>query len=401
MLESVPAQPNNHKTELDFHENRWEKKAEEYRGSLMRRILNRNRTMTAEDFMYQEAVSDNVDFDKRQHEEFEKWQQHLKVVIDHLKEKKRNPENPDIRPLLLILGGGMKGPYSAGQVVGLNEIGMTADVFSTIVGISAGAGTAAYYAAGPEQTRKGTSLFYEECVTKSFIDKARLTKVMDVGWLTGTAMGTGEKKLDEDAVRRCPAQLFFGVTRVSENGDYSPDFIDAKTAQPGLLPAMRASMSVPLVAGEVPPVNGVRYIDGAFDPLPIEEVIERFNPTDILVLPNTPFDRLDAFRLSPTELMVAELAGSLGKAGSLNSLGQLEKFMQIKEELRKSLETIESTKRVNVGIMWPPESGLDALRQNGGDIKAAVYESARAVFDDFGVPQPEEVPLYEHQKLAA
>ncbi len=334
--------------------------------------------------------------------EFEKWQEGLRVVVENLKEKKNNPENKEVRPLLLILGGGMKGPYSAGQVAGLNEVGMTADVFDTVIGISAGAGTAAYYVAGPEQTLIGSSLFYEECTTPDFINARRISRVMDVEYLTAKAMGEGEKKLDETAVRAAKTELYFGVTQLPKDGsDPQEEFINAKTAEPGLLPAMRASMSVPLVAGEVPPVNGIEYVDGAFDPMPIAAIIERFKPTDILVLPNTPFNRLDTFRLSKTEYVVAELAKALGSTGSLVSLGQLEKFMLIKEQLRKSMEYIQKEQHVNIGIMWPPDSNLDALRQNGDDIKTAVYESARGVIKEFGAEQPHDLHLYESEKFAS
>lgn len=313
--------------DLYFHEERWKRMAENHVDRPWWAKLFNQRKMEPEDFRYKEALRDNEDFDRRQHEEFEKWQEDLRIVVDNIKKKRELLDHPDspenqeaeIRPLLLILGGGMKGPYSAGQVVGLNESGIPADTFDNIVGISAGAGAAAYYAAGPEQTKKRASLFYEECATRDFIDIWRgLGKVMNVKKLTMRYMGEGEKELDEDVVQSCRANLYFGVTKVPE-GDDEPDaeFIDAKTAQPGLRPAMRASMSVPLVAGEIPLVNDVEYVDGAFDPLPVQKIIEKFNPTDILVLPNTPFDRLDAFELSHLEHMIAQIA----KIGSYRFIG--------------------------------------------------------------------------------
>lgn len=410
--ESPSSKPLEKPAEFEFHQKRFEKMAEEHanRGWL-KRLLDRNAEMTAEDFAHDEALRDLTDFNKRQHAEFKEWEQGLRPVVQHLLEKKKAPENKEIRPLLLILGGGMKGPYSAGQVLGLNEAGITSEVFDTIVGISAGAGAAAYYTAGPEQTRLGTSLFYEECTTPAFINFARLRDIMSINTLMKW-MGGPEKKLDEEAIRKSRAKLYFGVTRSDDVNaaaqDPKAEFIEAVSAQPALtsehsrvLSAMRSSMSVPMVNEEVPPVNGIEYVDGAFDPMPIKALIERFNPTDILVLPNTPFERLDAFQLSKGEYIVAELLKAFGSPGSLLSLGQMEKFLLIKEQMRQSLGYIQKEKGVNIGIVWPPDSALGTFGQKPGEIKSAVLESARGIISVFGKKQPQEIKLYESPTATA
>ena len=173
------------------------------------------------------------------------------------------------------------------------------------------------------------------------------------------------------------------------------EFINAKTASPGLRPAMRASMSVPLVAGEVPPVNGIAYVDGSFDPMPLKEIIERFKPTDILILPNTPFECLDAFRLSNGEYVIAELAKRLGPKFVPALAGQVEKFLLIKEQMRKSMEYLQEQSGVNIGIMWPPDAGLDVMRQDPYAIETAVLESARSVISRFDEQQPHDLRLYD------
>lgn len=77
------------------------------------------------------------------------------------------------------------------------------------------------------------------------------------------------------------------------------------------------------------------------------------------------------------------------------SLGHLEKFLLIKEQLRQSLEKIREEEGVNVGILFPPDGGLAALGTDGDSIKAAVMESARGVIDEFGGIQPQDLELYE------
>jgi len=439
MFKGIPAQSGKVErfAEADFYDKRWEQEAEEaatFKRTVLRFVFNRNKNLekfdptrlptakemremaqTPDDFEFASALRDNEAFDKTRQKEFvdgerrvilekldaeyELWQEKLKPVIGNIKEAVKNPESGK-RIMLVILGGGLKGPYSAAQVLGLHAAGVPPETFTDIIGISTGAPVASYYMAGPEQTAIGTSIYYEECTTKEFINLPRFWKVMDVARLTMDWMAKGPKKLDQEAVRNCGANLWYGVTRAIKRGEQpKEEFINAKEAKPGMLQAMRASASVPLVAGAVPPVNGIAYNDGAFDPLAIEEMINQFHPDTILILPNTPFDRLDTFQLSKTERYIGELANGLGAAGSLVSLAQLEKFMQIKEQMRKSIETIQKENNVNIGFLWPSDTGLDALKQNPLDMKEAVYRGVRDTVDAFGANQPDNIVLFETEKF--
>jgi len=206
------------------------------------------------------------------------------------------------------------------------------------------------------------------------------------------AMSHGEKSVDKQAVLDSETELYVGATR-KEDGEF--ELINAKTARPGMITAVGASMAVPLVYRKAIEVNGEKYIDGAFDPMPIERLIKQFKPTDILVLPNTPFDRMDAFELNPGQYLFAELAH---QTGSLGSIGTVEKFLRVKEEIRKSLEYIQNQNKVNIGILWPPDSGLSNLGTNPDKVEAAVIESARDVIKQFGSAQPRKLNLFHSKK---
>lgn len=108
-------------------------------------------------------------------------------------------------------------------------------------------------------------------------------------------------------------------------------------------------------------------------------------------MPNTPFDRLEAFQLSFGEALMVEMSSKLG---SMGSMGTLEKVFRMKEEFRKSLEYIQQENNVNIGILWPPDSGLRNTTTNPDKIEAAVLESARGVIKEFEGKQPQEIKLY-------
>ena len=170
------------------------------------------------------------------------------------------------------------------------------------------------------------------------------------------------------------------------------ELIDAKTAQPGMMNAIAASMAVPIAYKKAIEVNGKEYVDGTFSPVPLEEIVKKFNPTDILVLPQVPFNRTDAFELNFGEKIVAEFAHRF------DSLNTVEKFLRIKEEIRKSMEYIQKQKGVHIGVLWPPDSALNPLTTDPDQVEAAVMESARGGIRTFGAEQPGKLDIFHSRR---
>jgi predicted patatin/cPLA2 family phospholipase len=295
-----------------------------------------------------------------------------------------------LKLLLLVLGGGMRGPYSAGQGLALQKMGFRKS-FNTVVGISAGAGIAAYFVAGEEQGLKGTSIFYEEATNDliSYRPKRLLTQLLNSDVITD-AMREGPKKLDQQAILDSPTDLYVAVTR-QENKQ--AELINVKVPKQNRIEinAIGASMDVPLIRGKGKEVNGVRYIDGGFDPLPLKEIIDKFHPTDILVLPNVPFDKLETFKASSGMEWIAE---NLTESGSP---GAIKKFLKITEALRGLLEEFKEENDVNIGILWPPDGSLESTTTEPQKIKASIYQSARDAFGQFGAEAP-SLELFESIK---
>lgn len=347
---------------------------------------------------YQELQKENF-------EEHEKWQNNLKEVVVAMRKKRDDiqevvramkqkklgqPAAQGIRVLVVVLGGGMQGPYGAGQMCALQEMGYTSshinerDVF---LGISAGAATCAFGIAGRKQALLGTSYFYTVCTTKAFMNYMRLHQVMDVS-VIGQALKNEFTKLDVEAIRRNPAQFY--VQAYNENTK-EPEFINTKDTSLDMTDALLASMAIPVIYNKTLVINGVKYSDGAFDdPLPVVRAIQRFRPTHILILPNTPFNRIPLGEPSKLERLLVKAIPHAG------SLGFVRKVLNNRHALRQSLEAVAQNHNVKIGVAWPPEMGLGMMTQDKTKIKTAVRAAAKDFFDLFGEPE-RVLKLYEEE----
>lgn len=239
----------------------------------------------------------------------------------------------------------MRGPYGAGAVAALHSAGF-GEVFETVVGISTGAATGAYFLGGAKQIELGASLYYEECTQPSFMNPWRLQKKVDIDLLV-EHMRTGKKALNVQAIQDHPTQFF--VSAITRTGQQ--ELINVKTALPDSLTAIKASMALPGLYGKWITVNGKKYCDGGFNqPIPIKHVSEKFRPTDILILPNQTRDIATHFRPGVSDV----IAGLL----TLRQLG-LKKSREVylrKTRFRQILETLPTNP--NIAILWPSAGRL-------------------------------------------
>jgi len=227
-----------------------------------------------------------------------------KEVFTRLFEKQRllaarDSRHSNIRPLLLILSGTMRGVYGGGQVIALERFGLS-EVFDTVVGVSTGTPTAAYFLA--KQAVLGTSIYCEECITDKFISPWRLK--VDVGYLADVFRGHQSfKMLDQQAIHSSRS-AFFAAATCAQTGEGI--LIDAKEAKPDIVQAIKASIAIP---GFTKPVRiGDRhYLDGAgAHPFPFRVSMQCFAPTDMLILANCPNE--DKAKLGTRNMVLTVLA---------------------------------------------------------------------------------------------
>jgi len=174
----------------------------------------------------------------------------------------------------------MRGVISAGMVWALEDLGFV-DAFDAVYGSSAGAINAAYFLGG--RAGLGTTIYYEDINSAQFIDLARPLRgrpIVDLGFL-----------LDEVAVRRKVLPVDRVLASASPLTVVATD-VDAGEARAlrsfasatDLVAALRASATMPVVAGGPHLYLGRRYLDASLsEPIPVPTA-ERDGHTHVLAL---------------------------------------------------------------------------------------------------------------------
>lgn len=174
----------------------------------------------------------------------------------------------------------MQGVYGAGAALALNELGYN-KVFTTLVGVSSGAPTVAYFAAG--NVEEGVEVLKNDCGTKHFMNPWRFWNQVDTQYFIDVLRHRHGKKIDVDKVFQNPAKICFGVSRY-------------KTAKPEILcPAdeedlflmMHASINMRNVSKHKIVINGTHYADGGFTkPHIIGHAVKEIDATHVLIITN-------------------------------------------------------------------------------------------------------------------
>lgn len=285
----------------------------------------------------------------------------------------------ELRTLLLILSGANRGVYGAGATIALHLLGLP-DVFDVVVGVSTGAGIGGYYLAGEKQMFLGASIYYTEFSGASFINYRRPRKIIDVN-LISEVMRRGRTAMDMEAIKRSRSEFFVGVTH-AETGN--GEWINAKNTSPDVVAAIEASTAMPLGYNQPIMVDQRSYYDGGVAlPCPIKEVCEKFQPTDVLVLPNRP--------LRFGSQLSRELTARLFAATALRRLPVPLRAAVISRHKRfnQDIRFVQSCNGVNVGVLWPPEMGIHQLTRKSSKLRAAVQASVQQTLSVFGQSEKE------------
>jgi predicted patatin/cPLA2 family phospholipase len=206
---------------------------------------------------------------------------------------------------LAIEGGGMRGAVPAGMCLALEEAGLIAS-FDRIYGCSSGAlagcftaaGQAAFWATG-----------FEEAACRAFIDPRRALQrrpVLDLAFLFDTVI-RGRRPLSADGLARGPELRAVAVAEREAALRILGGFADLDDA----LAAVRASCTIPLLAGAPPTYRGERLVDGGLlEPIPYRSAL-REGATHVLVLRSRPATFRNRTRIRPSELAIARAHPSL------------------------------------------------------------------------------------------
>ncbi len=221
-------------------------------------------------------------------------------VIDALKQKKQLAEggqpHEHIKILLYVDGGLMKGAYAIGAGLVFEELGYN-HYFSSIVGVSSGAPSAAYFVS--KETYRGASLLWEECCSQKFLNFWRIWNQEDTHFIM-RAMKRGRKQLQIDKILSSPVSLHIAMTNFQTGKPY---LIKPRTGEE-LFTAIQASLLMPHISSDVVIHEGKRYVDGGVSqPSALQLVVDEIEATHLLVF--TSQDKTTA-GLSKFEIFLGE-----------------------------------------------------------------------------------------------
>jgi predicted patatin/cPLA2 family phospholipase len=168
------------------------------------------------------------------------------------------------RIALVVSGGGMRGAYAGGMVHALDDAGLSG-CFDVVYGSSAGA----YVGAGLllRSGRGSAAIFFEDMACRDFIDPRRFPRrpLVSLDHLLDDVL-VRSKPLDWERLRESPVPLRVVATALD---DLQPHVLEPASAPEWKL-ALRATASIPLLAGPAVELHGQRWIDGSVgEPLPI------------------------------------------------------------------------------------------------------------------------------------
>jgi len=200
---------------------------------------------------------------------------------------------------LVVEGGGMRGAVPTGMCLVLEEAGLV-PAFDRIYGCSSGALAGCFAAAG-QAALWATSL--EDAACRAFIDPLRALRrqpVLDLDYLFDTVIA-GRRPLSANGLARGPELRAVAVSRRDTGLRVLGDFDGPADA----LAAVRASCSIPLLAGPPRHYRGEPLVDGGLrEPIPYRTAL-REGASHVLVLRSRPTGFRTRLRMRPGELAIA------------------------------------------------------------------------------------------------
>jgi len=208
------------------------------------------------------------------------------------------------RLVLVVEGGGMRGAVSGGMALALGELGLE-HAFDAAYGASAGALNALWLISG--RVRDGIPTWTDAAWVTALIDRRRLLlrrPVVDVLGLVEERYEAHSPGLFEAALA-APTELhpLATLVRTGDAVDLHPYIHDVAS----LRTALRASASLPLLAGPPVALDGERYLDaGLTAAIPLRAALDG-GATHVLVLRS----RLEGETVSPPRGAAARLTARL------------------------------------------------------------------------------------------
>jgi predicted patatin/cPLA2 family phospholipase len=204
----------------------------------------------------------------------------LQVLLERRSASSVPGERRDAHRVALVIGGGgMRGSYVAGMLRAVERAGLT-DSFDEVYGASSGSFTAAAFLTG--DAAACAACYPDDLCTETFINMRRLGTRRPVVALEHLVRVLDTvKPMNWAALGHTAGRLHVVATDVA---DLTPDTLTGMTTVDDWKQALRASATIPLLAG--PPVEwaGRRWVDGSVsEPLALARAL-RGGATHVLAV---------------------------------------------------------------------------------------------------------------------
>ena len=285
-------------------------------------------------------------------------------VIAAIKEKKRlmdvGEPHEHIKILCIADGGLIKGAYSVGVGLALEELGYT-DVFTDFVGVSSGAPSAAYYLGG--NIYEGGTLIYDECCSKRFLSRWRFWAPVDTNYIVDVLRGVTGKALRLEKIFNSPTKLHIGV---SDFTTAKPKLTSPRT-QEELLESIRASILLPSVSRGKVYLAGRRYFDGGVSyPHIINEAVTTLDFTHVLIHTSQNYkdEKISKFETFLCSSVFRHRTSKMGRFA----------FANRRRARREALDKLLARKDVASLLVWG-DGAIGGAERNVSKVKAVVQRS--------------------------
>ena len=274
---------------------------------------------------------------------------------------------------LIIQGGGLRGAFAGGTMIGLEELGLS-DVFDCIYGVSAGSCCGAYLLA--HQAKLGASIFYEDLDGYKFIQPWKPLKKMNLDYLCDKVMRK-KKKLNIERINKAKTDLKVILTE-AKTGKYT--YFSKNEGHFDLIRVIKASCAYPGYYYPQVKINGKKYLDGnAVKSFPVREAIKD-GCTDLMIVTTVPEDYQERLHKKVFFLATRLLTLPLSKRTRREYFDRIKHY---NNEIRRIFDYRESFADVNIHIISPEysvrnvEHDASALRKfviHGEDVMKRAFE---------------------------
>ncbi len=375
----------------------------------------RNFKSTPVDAAQVEALRDNEDWNRKYRLvegsdgvykkelqlEYKRNEERLQSVFGAMKIKRDHPESDEAKKIKILridLGGAMKCSAGAGLAVVTNEKGYNKSD-GVFLGISGGACNNIYALSTPDETmKKGASHYFEECLTKAFVNFTRFNKIIDVGVIADSM--NNRKAVNNKEIQDNPNEFWVQVTRAS---DGEPQFINAKECKEGSVEAVHASMALPsIIYGKEVYLTGpdnirTAYRDGSLNrAFPIKKAIELVKPTHVLVVSESPYRTIEEFEKSVKDIKkISKFFPDYGKnrkqvPGPILIKKLAQNIIGLRDGI-KEIEEIEKETGIKIGVFYSPDTGIGAAERDEAVVIQTIYETAKRTLEYLDEEMPSSV----------